>query len=130
MNAAGDVRQLKQNRLAARHCHVAAEREAANTVVGRIWRWSTNGVADINVMVRGEVRIDSYADQSALDFSDGGDREGRRCQERAVLDDANIAPLFKNEDATIGSRGQGRCRGKSGGDGRLREPSWQCHAGG
>src|SRR5262249_50623276 len=86
------------------------------------------GVHDVDEVVGGEVRIDGDPDQAALLLGDGRDREGRGAEQRAVLDDADVAALLEDEEAAVGGGGQGRRRGEPGGDRRLREPGRQLHA--
>src|SRR5262249_58515572 len=103
--------------------------EPADAVGGRVGRRPAHGVVDVDEMVRGEVRINGDAEQAALDLIDGRDGQGGRGQQRAVLDDADVAALFEDEDAAVGGGTQGGRVRESGGDLRLREPGRQEHAG-
>ena len=66
--------------------------------------------------------IQRDTDQSAFPLRIDGQRdEGRRQQMTGVIDDAQAAPLFGDEDASIGRQFHGRGSGQAGAERRLAE---------
>ncbi len=102
--------------------HVSVRGEAAHPVVdvGRRGR-----VVDVHPLVRREVGIKGDAQEPALAGGIHGDGDERRGQQRAVLDDPELAALLRHEDPPVRGEGHGGGIADPGGDPGLREPGGQ-----
>ena len=94
---------FEKNNLAVRRGHVASGREAADDMM-RI-RFGGD-IADIDERLTWKIRIKTDADQAALPEAIDRQRYERLGQQLVVLDDAQAADLFADEDAAVGGNRQ------------------------
>ena len=96
-----EVVEFQDNGFAARCGGVARRGVTADPVVSRRTR---NGVIDVNVVVRGEVRIECNPKQAA--FTGRIDRDAQEwcAKQRAVLDHAHLAALEADKEPSIGRK--------------------------
>src|SRR6266480_5292590 len=95
-----EIVEFQDNGLAARCRGIARRGKPADPVVGR---WRRNRIIKVDVVVRGEVRIERDPEKAA--FAGGIDSEGHewRAEQHAVFDQASWPPCWQTKSRPSGA---------------------------
>ena len=118
IGGATQVVEVEQNLLASGRGNVAIGGEPADAIVNGRGR---RRVVDVDELIGRELRIEGDAEQAALADGADGDRQERRRQQDAVLDDAKAAALLRHEQTPVGRELHGGRTGQAARDERFAE---------